>query len=134
MAAGKGKRWGLIALVVQAVLITGGIVGFPKGKVEEALGQALGPDSEIRDIRVGWSGVDVGELRIKGPRGWPAADTLRAERVVVVPSLRSVLSRKIELQSLTIVRPYLSALRTKDGQLQVVPSLLAGTAGKGEPP
>jgi hypothetical protein len=77
--------------------------------------------------------VDVGELRIKGPRGWPAADTLRAERVVIVPSLRSVLSRQIGVQSITIIRPYLSALRTKDGGLRVVPSLLAGTAGKGEP-
>ena len=41
MAAGRGKRWGLIALVVLAVLITGGIVGFRvavgvlKGKVVE---------------------------------------------------------------------------------------------------
>jgi hypothetical protein len=135
MAAGKGKRWGLIALVVLAVLIAGGIVGFRvavgvlKGKVVEA----LGPDSEIKDIRVGWSSVDVEGLRIKGPRAWPAADTLRAERVVIVPSLRSVLSRQIGVQSITIVRPYLSALRTKDGELQVVPSLLAGTAGKGEP-
>ncbi len=28
MAAGKGQRWGLIASVVLAVLIVGGIVGF----------------------------------------------------------------------------------------------------------
>ena len=90
MAAGKGKRWALIALGVLAVLIVGGIVGFRvavgvlKGKVVEA----LGPESEIKDIRVGWSSVDVWEVRIKGPRGWPAADTLRAERVVIVPSLR----------------------------------------------
>ncbi len=134
MAAGKGKRWALIALVVLAVLIAGGIVGFRvavgalKGKVVEA----LGPESEIRDIRVGWSSVDLAELRIKGPKGWPAADTLRAERVVVVPSLRSVLSRHIGVQSITIFRPYLSALRTKDGQLQVVPSLLAGPAGQAQ--
>ena len=136
MAAGNGKRWALVALVVLVVLITGGIVGFRvavgvlKGKVVEV----LGPESEIKDIRVGWSSVDVEELRIKGPRAWPAADTLRAERVVIVPSLRSVLSRQIDVQSITIVRPYLSALRTTDGQLQVVPSLLTGTAGKkGEP-
>src|SRR5438094_10023769 len=135
MAAGKGQRWALIALVVLAVLIVGGMVGFRaavgvlKGKVVEA----LGPDSEIKDIRVGWSSVDVGELRIKGPTGWPAADTLRAERVVVVPSLCSVLWRQIGVQSITIVRPYLSALRTKDGKLRVVPSVLAGTAGKGAP-
>ena len=134
MAAGKVQRWGLIALVALAVLITGGIVAFRvavevlKGKVAEA----LGPESEIADIRVGWTSVDVRDLRIKGPRGWPAADTLLAERVVIVPSLRSVLSRQIGVRSITIFKPYLSALRTQDGQLQVVPSLLAGTAGQGQ--
>jgi Domain of Unknown Function (DUF748) len=135
MASERGKRWGLIALVVLVVLITGGLVGFrvAVGLLKDKVVTALGPDSEIKDIRVGWYSVDVGELRIKGPRGWPAADTLRAERVVIVPSLRSVLSRQIGIESITIVRPYLSALRTKDGQLQVVPSLLAGTAGKSEP-
>jgi hypothetical protein len=134
MAARKGKRWGLIALAVLAVLIAGGIVGFRvavgvlKGKVVEA----LGPDSEITGIRVGWASVDVEGLRIKGPRGWPAADTLRAERIAIVPSLRSVLSGQFQVRSITILRPYLSALRTKDGHLQVVPSLLAGAAGKGQ--
>jgi len=133
MAAGKGKRWGLIALVVLVVLIAGGIVGFRvavgvlKGKVVEA----LGPDSEITGIRVGWASVDVEGLRIKGPRGWPAADTLRAERIAIVPSLRSVLSGQFRVHSITIVRPYLSALRTKDGQLQMIPSLLTGATGKG---
>jgi hypothetical protein len=135
MAAGKRKRWGLIALVVLVVLIAGGIVGFRvavgvlKGKVVEA----LGPDSEVTGIRVGWVSVDVEGLRIKGPKGWPAADTLRAERIAVVPSLRSLLSRQLRVHSITIVRPYLSALRTKDGRLEMVPSLLAGTAEKGQP-
>src|SRR3989442_13030920 len=69
MAAGKGKRLALIALAVLVVLIAGGIVAFRvavgvlKGKVVEA----LGPESEIKDIRVGWSSVDVGELRIPRP-------------------------------------------------------------------
>jgi Domain of Unknown Function (DUF748) len=135
MVAGKGKRWGLIALVVLGGLTVAGVAGFRvavgvlKGRVVEA----LGPDSEINDIRVGWSSVEVRGLLIKGPREWPAADTLRAERVTIVPSLRSVLSRQIGIHSITIVRPYLSALRTRDGQLRVIPSLLAGTAGKGEP-
>ncbi len=133
MGAGRGKRWGLIALVVLLVLIVGGIVGFRmavgmlKGKVVEA----LGPDSEIQEIRVGWSSVDVEGLRIKGPKAWPAGDTLRAEHVAIVPALRNILSGQILIRSITIVRPYLSALRTRDGKLQVVPSLLEGTAGRG---
>ena len=135
MTVGKGKRWGLIALAVLVVLIAGGIVGFRvavgvlKGKVVEA----LGPDSEITGIRVGWASVDVEGLRIKGPRGWPAADTLRAERIAIVPSLRSVLSGQFRVHSITIVRLYLSALRTKEGQLQMIPSLLAAATGKGPP-
>lgn len=134
MAAGMGRMWGPIALGVLVVLIVGGIVGFRvavgilKGKVIEA----LGPDSEIKEIRVGWSSVEVEGLRIKGQKGWPAADTLRAERVAVVPSLRSLLSGEYRVHSITIVKPYLSALRTKDGKLLVVPSLLAGAAGKGQ--
>lgn len=77
--------------MVLVVLIAGGAGGFRvavgmlKGKVVEA----LGPDSENKDIRVGWSSVSVDGLRIKGSRAWPAADTLRAERVVIVPSPRS---------------------------------------------
>jgi hypothetical protein len=134
MGAGRGKRWGLIALVVLVILIVGGIVGFRmavgmlKGKVVEA----LGPDSEIKEIRVGWSSVDVVGLRIKGPKGWPAGDTLRAEHVAIVPALRSLLSGQIRVRSITIVRPYLSALRTRDGKLQVVPSLLGTPPGKGQ--
>jgi hypothetical protein len=47
--------------------------------------------------------------------------------VAVVPSLRSVLSGHYRVNSITIVQPYLSALRTKDGKLLVVPSLLASS-------
>src|SRR5689334_1968126 len=135
MTAGRGKRWGLIALMLLVVLIAAGIVGFrvALGVLKAKVVAALGPDSEIKDIRVGWSRLDVRELRIKGPRGWPSADALRAERVVIVPSVRSVLSRQIGVSSITIVRPYLSALRTRDRQFRVVPSLLAETGGTGEP-
>jgi hypothetical protein len=130
----KRKRWGLIALLVVVVLIVGGIVGFRvavsalKGRVLEA----LPPDSEIKNIRVGWSGVEVERLRIKGPSGWPAVDALRAERVTIVPSLRSILSRQYRIRAITIVKPYLSALRTKNGRFLVVPGLLAGAVGEGQ--
>jgi len=130
----KRKRWGLIALLVFVVLVVGGIVGFRvavsalKGRVLEA----LPPNSEIKNIRVGWSGVDIEGLRIKGPSGWPALDALRAERVTIVPSLRSILFRQYRIRTITIIKPYLSALRTKDGRFLVVPGLLAGAAEEGQ--
>jgi uncharacterized protein involved in outer membrane biogenesis len=134
MASTKAKKWGLIILAAILVLIVGAIVGFQaavgllKGKVVEA----LGPDSEVKELRVRGSAVELNGLRIKARRGWPAADTLRAERVVIVPSLGSLLSDRIQVGSITVVRPYLSALRTRDGKLQVAPSLLAGPATEGK--
>jgi len=130
----KRKRRGLIALLVFVVLVVGGIVGFRvavsalKGRVLEA----LPPNSEIKNIRVAWFSVNMEGLRIKGPNGWPAVDALRAERVTIVPSLRSILSRQYRIRTITIIKPYLSALRTKDGRFLVVPGLLVGAAGEGQ--
>lgn len=134
MAGTRTKKWGLIAVIVLLVLIVGGIVGFrlAVGILKDKVAEALGPGSEIAALDVGWSSLTVGGLRIKGSRGWPAADTLRAERVVIVPSLRSLLSGQIQVGSVTVLRSYLSVLRTQDGKLQVVPSLLAGRAAPGQ--
>jgi hypothetical protein len=116
-------------VVVLAVLIAGGIVAFrvAVGVLKDKVVEALGSESEIAELRVGWSRVEVEGLRIEGPRGWPAPDAFRSERVAIVPSLRGVLSGELRVHSITIERPYLSALRTQDGKLQLVPSLWAGT-------
>ena len=134
MPGTKRKKWGWIILAMLLVLVVGGAVGYRiavgilKGKVVEA----LGPGSEIQDIQVGWSGVVVRGLRIKGPQGWPAQDALRTERVTIVPSLLDLLSGEIRVRSVTIEKPYLSALRAKDGKFRVVPTLLERPAAKGE--
>lgn len=136
MADGRAKMWGLIGLVVLVALVVGGAlafrtaVGVLKGKVV----QALGPGSEIKELSVGWSGVELEGLRIKGSPGWPTKDALRAERVVIVPSLLSILSGRVQVGSITIDRPYVSALRTRDGRLQVVPTLLAQRDTKQQAP
>ncbi|OQY69901.1 MAG: hypothetical protein B6D47_08335, partial [Rhodocyclaceae bacterium UTPRO2] len=83
MAEQKSQRWIAIGLAVVAglaVLVAAGLyfgAKALKGKVE----QALGPESEIGEIRLGLSAVEVLKLRVKAPAGWPAPDTLRAERI-----------------------------------------------------
>jgi len=133
--AGVARRWGWIVAGILALLVAGGIVGFrvAVGVLRDRVIDALGPESEIAEIRVGWSSVDIEGLRIPGPKGWPASDALRAERVTIVPSLGGVLSGQLRVQSITVLEPYLSALRTRDGQLHVLPSLLARAKGA-EPP
>ena len=128
MVVGKRIRLTLIALAIIVILIVGVIVGFGVAVrlLKDRVVAVLGPNSEIRDIRLSWSSVNIEGLRIKGPGAWPAADALRAERVAVVPSLRSLLSRQYRVRSVTIIKPYLTALRTKEGKFLVLPGLLTG--------
>jgi hypothetical protein len=126
MANSKSQRWIVIvlaAVVVLAVLLTGGLyfgAKALKGKVE----QALGPEAEIGEIRLGFSAVEVVKLRLKAPSGWPAPDTLRAERIRIAPDLLALLSAKVSISSIVVEGAYVSALRSADGKLHVVPSLL----------
>ena len=88
MTSGSVRMRGLILLAARLVLIAGRLVGFVEG------------------------------LRIEVQKGWPAAKELRAESAVVVPSLHRIFSRQFRVASVTIVKPYLSVLRTTVGQLQ----------------
>lgn len=130
MQASKARKWGLIGIVILVILIVGGALAFRsavallKGKVEAA----LGPGSHIKALNVGWSSVELEGLRIEGSQGWPTKETLRAERVSIVPSLSSLLTGEVKVGSITVVSPYLSALRTRDGKLIVLPSLLSRAA------
>ena len=116
------------ALVAAAVVAFGAAVGLLKGRVA----QALGPTSEVAALRVGWSGVVIEGLRIPGPPGWPTRDALRAESVTIVPTLRSLISGDTyRVASVTITRPYLSALRSS-GKLVALPGLHGDKAPKRE--
>ena len=125
MTSSRGRTWGGIALAVLLVVGLGGLVGVRVGSglLKAKMVAALGPGSEIAAVHVGWGHLDVEGLRIKGQPGWPAADELRAERVVIVPRLRSLFSGPYQVAALTVVKPYLAVLRTQAGHLQVVPSL-----------
>jgi hypothetical protein len=133
-----------IALVVLALLVGGAFAAyhFALKTLRQQIVQALGPLSEIGEIKVGLAAVEITGLRIRAPEGgsprdrWPAAEQLRAERIVVAPDLRALLSKEIRVDSIRIENGYLSMLRSRDGKMRVVPSLLEKPAvGKdGEAP
>ena len=60
-----------IALAVSLVWIAGRLVGFRVGIgiLKEKMVEAVGPDSEMTTIRVGWSSVEVERLRIEVQKG-----------------------------------------------------------------
>ena len=127
------KRWQLIVLAVVLILGVAVIIGFRLGVrlVQGKIVEALGPGSRIAELKVNWFSIEVLGLSIDGPRGWPAARTLEAERVTIVPDLRSLLTDQIRIASIVVDRPYLSMLRTP-GKLIMVPSLTEREASKAD--
>jgi hypothetical protein len=85
---------------------------------------ALGPEAQIGNIEVGLSAIEVTGLRIKGPAGWPAEDALRAEKIRIAPELRALLTGSVRIRSIEAENAYLSILRTRDGKIRLLPSLL----------
>ncbi len=131
-------------LIVGGVLVLLSIGGFAafqagigalKGQVEKA----LGPNGEVKEIRVRLTGVEITGVRIRAPKGatkqadWPADDELRAERILITPSILDLLSARVVLQGIRVEGAYISMLRAKNGQMKVLPSLLDNPANKTKP-
>lgn len=127
------KRWQVIVLAVVIVLGAVVAIGFRLGVrlVQGNIVEALGPGSRIGELKVNWFSIEVLGLSIDGPRGWPAARTLEAERVTIVPDLRSLLTDQIRIASIVVEKPYLSMLRTP-GKLIMVPSLTEREGSKAD--
>ena len=118
------KRWQIIVIAVAVMLGIGVFAGYRivvrmlQGKIVAA----LGPGSHMNELKVNWFSVELLGLNIDAPKGWPAARTLEAERVTIIPDLRSLLSDQIRISSIVIEKPFLSVLRNP-GKLVMVPSL-----------
>jgi hypothetical protein len=129
----RALKLAIAAAVATVLLALAAVFGF-RAAVEEARRRvvaALGPGARIAALRVTTRTVEVDGLVIPGGPGWPAADALRADRVVIQPSLRSLATSRFEISSIAVKDGYLSALRTRDGRVRILPSLLeeSGEAG-----
>ncbi len=120
------ERWVLVTVAVVGVLTLVGVgaMHFAARAVEESIREALGPEGEAAGIEVGLTSIEILDVRIEAPRGWPSDSTLRARRIVVVPDLRSLLSDRLRIASIEVQDGYLSALRPQQGGgLRVLPSI-----------
>ena len=126
MPALTRKRWFLLIGIAVALLVLAGMVGMHVAarSVKTAIQEALGPEGEAAEIRVQVSSIEILDVRIRAPRGWPSDSTLRAQRIVIVPDLRELLSDQVRITRIDVQGAYLSALRPKEGGgLRVLPSI-----------
>lgn len=121
------KRWQIITAAVLVVIGIAVVVGYRMGVrlLQKQIVEALGPGSRLTELKVNWFSIELLGLSIDAPKGWPAARTLEAERVTIIPDLRSLLGEQIRISSIVVEKPYLSMLRTP-GKLVLVPSLTEG--------
>jgi len=119
----RWTKWLVVSLVLLSLVAAIGF-HFAVAKLKSEVLAALGPESEIGEIQVGWHAIEVHKLRLHGPAGWPADDALRADRVVIVPDLRSLFSGDIHISSIDVDGAYLSVWRTPGGKMRLLPSLL----------
>ena len=110
---------GTLALLVLAVL---GALHHATRSIEDSIRAALGPQGEAAEINVRLTNIELVDVRIAAPKGWPADSTLRARRVIVTPDVFHLISDHMEITRVQIEGAYLSALRPKTGGgLRVVP-------------
>ncbi len=124
------SRW----LVAGAVLALAALLGVvllrvALGRLAPLVSDALGPRATVAAIELGWSGVEVRGLVLRGDgRRWPAVHELRADRITIQPAIASLWQRGWVLSSVRVDGGYLALLRTREGKLALVPALTAGRA------
>jgi hypothetical protein len=94
------------------------------GHIERGVKDALGPRGSVGAVSLGWRGVELRDLRVTAAGGWPAADELRAARIVVRPDLLAALTGRVALGRIVVEDGYVSLLRQRNGKLRALPALL----------
>ncbi len=118
------KRWQVIVIAVVVITGIAVVAGYRMGVqlLQDKVLNSLGPGSRLTELKVNWFSIELIGLSIDAPKGWPAARTFEAERVTIIPDLRTLFTDKIRISSIVIEKPYLSVLRNP-GKLIMVPSL-----------
>lgn len=122
----KKRPW-LIAVLLMLALLIAATAAFELAvhRLRSGILQALGPRASVEAIELGWTAVELRQLRVRADRSrWPAEFELSAERVRVVPELSSAWRGVWRVRSVAIEGAYVSVLRSRDGRVHLLPALL----------
>jgi len=112
----------LLTLVIVAALVALG-AALATHMVVGRINALLGEQGSAEQIHVGLAEIVLENVQIGAPPDWPARQSLRAARVVVIPQWRSLLSDEISLERITVNDYYLTMLRPRDGAIRYLPTL-----------
>lgn len=127
-------RKGLLLAALALLLVLGAGLHLAAKALKTQIEAALGPESTVADISLGLFSVTISDLRIKAPPGWPVAENLHAQRIVVAPDWFALLSGHIGVRYIHAYGVKQSLLRDGGGRMRVLPSLLERKQDKDEKP
>lgn len=127
MAMPIRSRISLIAAIVAAVLVLGalGSLYAIQREVKQRVEQALAPIGSASRIDVSFTlaSVELRDVHLKAPPGWPAADSMRADRITIATDPRAFLQHRIHIRDVTVHGFTMIVLRRADGTMQILPNL-----------
>jgi hypothetical protein len=123
----RAGRW-LVGLLLVA-LAAGLALHLAARSLRSVVVDALGPQAELQRVELLWNGVRLHGLKLRARDGWPSKEEASAERIDIVPALRSLWpGQPWQLHSVDVHSARLTVLRQRDGKAQLLPSLLMGAA------
>lgn len=129
----RARMFAIVGVAVGLVVVVGlflayrGLTHLVEGEIRSALGQG----ATIRSLEVNWNGIGVTELRVPAPQGALSPQMLKAERIWVTPSLRSLFTRALSIASVEIDQAYLLIRRTPSGMVLPLPTRASSPASTG---
>lgn len=111
----------LVAAISIGLLL---VYHFTAAIVSARIQAALGPRATMGPIHVGLRTVEVEDLRVAAPQGWPAGDVLEARKVTLEPVLRSLFAAgPLQIARVKIDDAVLTCLRQPGGRVRILPEL-----------
>jgi uncharacterized protein involved in outer membrane biogenesis len=138
MAMPIRTRISLIVAIVAAVLVLGALGGLYaiQRDIKQRVADALAPVGSASSINVSFTldSVELHDVHLKAPHGWPTADSLRADRITIATDPRAFLQRRIQIRDVTVHGFTLIVLRAADGSIQILPDLRDAVASAAPAP
>ena len=126
------KRRLIVVFVLFVVIGLGGYGAWRSAThlVRNRIEKVLGPNGEMRDVRLGLRGLEILDLRLRAESssGCPEEDELKVRRVRVLPDWFDLLSGRLAIDTVQIEGAHVVSWRTPDGKIRVVPGLFERAA------
>jgi len=124
--------------IIAAVLVLGALGGLyaiqreVKQRVTEALAP-IGSASRI-DVAFALDSIELHDVRLKAPSGWPTADSLHADRITITANPRDFLQHRIHIRNVTVHGFTMTVLRDANGSIRILPGLRNALRNVAPPP